>query len=138
MLAGHTFKVWWTFSACLTGQPVSIALFGSSWSTGSGVENINNSWAARLFAWVNGTFPNSRHTFTNLAQRGTTSGFAAPCLANLAPADVDLVLLEFTINDGYQNHHENEYQFQKLKWWEDHFESPARCYLRGLSMCCLF
>ena len=48
-----------------------------------------------------------------------------PCLHTFVPADVDLILLEFDINDGYYDYTEIE-MLKDRKWYEDRFETPAR------------
>lgn len=110
---------------CCSGQPVTVALLGGSWTSGSGVENTSNTWAAQFFAWVNATFPNPDHMFINNSTRGATSGFVAPCLNTYVPADTDLIVLEFDINDGYYDHTEDKI-LKDRNWWEDRYESPAR------------
>jgi len=46
-----------------------------------------------------GVFPNEDHRLLNHAIRATTSGFVAPCIHTMVPEVVDLILMEYTIND---------------------------------------
>ncbi|KAK9824635.1 hypothetical protein WJX72_011904 [[Myrmecia] bisecta] len=58
-------------------------------------------------SWFNQRFSNI--TVVNSAERSTTSGYAARCLTSLVPAVADLVLIEYSYNDGYSGGETNEF-----------------------------
>lgn len=110
---------------CYVGQAVTVLLLGGSWTSGSGVQNPTNSWAANFFAWINATFPHSDHVLVNNSTRGVTSGYVELCLHTYVIQDADLVVLEFDVNDGFHDRIEQQTR-QDMPWWEDHFDSPTR------------
>ena len=79
---------------------MTVAVVGGSVSAGVGVLQGNNSYAQRLYKWMNETFPHSEHRLLNFALPATTSAYFAPCITSLLPNSTDLVILEFTFNDS--------------------------------------
>lgn len=79
---------------------MTVVVLGGSVTAGSGVWRQENSWASRLFHWIQMTFPNDKHVLMNKAVPAVTSAYIAPCVLNMVPEDTDLVLMEFTFNDA--------------------------------------
>lgn len=82
------------------GKPVTVVVLGGSISFGHGVRNHENSWPSRVFKWIQETFPHKEHQLLNHAIPAITSGFIAPCAYTMIPDGTDLVMAEFTLNDG--------------------------------------
>ena len=60
------------------------------------------------------TFPHPGHQLFNTAVPATTSSYISPCISSLVPADVDLVIVEFSFNDG------------EMSGWTQTFDAPIR------------
>ena len=75
------------------GEPVKIAALGGSVTVGHNVQNKQTAWLYRVFDWINTTFPHPEHQFINKAIPAVTSAYIAPCVLNLLPDDLDLILL---------------------------------------------
>eukprot|EP00887_Chlorella_sp_A99_P000471 scaffold17.g471.t1 len=83
----------------LSGQPVSVGLLGSSVTAGQGAE-FGGPYSRRFFQFVNTTFPHPGHVFKNGAFGGSTSLLFSVCGTSVLPKGVDLVVVEFALNDG--------------------------------------
>eukprot|EP00887_Chlorella_sp_A99_P000470 scaffold17.g470.t1 len=94
----------------LQGKPAVVAAVGGSISVGRGAANqpgIDTSWPSYLDQferWLRAAFPASRARLVNAAQGGTTSNMFDSCAESLVPADADLVVVEFALNDGTMAH----------------------------------
>ena len=66
------------------------------------------------------TFPAQGHKLINTAVPATTSSYISPCVTSLVPADVDLVIVEFSFNDG------------EMSGWTQVFDAPVRSALRAM------
>jgi hypothetical protein len=87
----------------LAGEPITVALLGGSVSAGRDVyfKRQSDAFFGQLTAWINETFPNANHKFHNGAMAATGSTFFSVCTqTRVKYADLDIVLLEFDINDS--------------------------------------
>lgn len=83
------------------GKPVTVVALGGSVTFGSQVANPNeNAFFPRISKWIQNHFPNPDHVFLNSAVPGTPSSYMALCMKWHVPGTVDLVFLEYNINDG--------------------------------------
>lgn len=80
------------------GSTVNVAAFGGSITTG--YVKSNTSYPEQLLIWLRTAFPDVNFQLVNLARRATPTTFAALCLLERAPTDVDLVIVEYSVN-GY-------------------------------------
>ncbi|KAL3132821.1 hypothetical protein ABBQ38_006746 [Trebouxia sp. C0009 RCD-2024] len=91
------------FHKLLRGEPVSISFIGGSITEGGGVrvhDRPHLSFAGKVSRWFIDTFPNSSITAHNAAVGGVTSTYFGQCIDMFVPdEDVDLVLVDFTLND---------------------------------------
>lgn len=85
------------------GEPISVAFLGGSITYGGDVylpRRGTESYAGQVLTWINQTFPNAGHKFVIGGRGATESTFFSACLPDHLPhEDVDLVMLEFNIND---------------------------------------
>lgn len=81
---------------------VVFAVLGGSITTGHGASSYDKSWwpSFERLVRARGALEGKELVFHSGAVAGTNSNFAALCLASLLPPDVDVVFLEFDINDG--------------------------------------
>ncbi|KAL4423959.1 hypothetical protein ABPG75_001260 [Micractinium tetrahymenae] len=86
-------------SKLLAGQPIKVTTLGGSVTVAGVLHRHGRSYSALLFRFINESFPHSGHVFQNGGMPGSSSGFFAPCVEQLVSPDVDLVTLEFAIND---------------------------------------
>ncbi|KAL4853770.1 Cell cycle and apoptosis regulator protein 2 [Chlorella vulgaris] len=85
----------------LAGEPISVAFIGGSSTWGQGAWNVGMpDFPSIVFKWLRETFPGANHTLVNGAVPGTPSSYFALCSRWHVPADVDLVVVEFNVNDG--------------------------------------
>ena len=82
--------------------PISIAVLGGSLTAGRMVGGFNGAWPQLAENKLNGQrdkrFSNSFH-FINSAEMGTNSAWALHRLYALIPAEVDLVIVDYDVND---------------------------------------
>lgn len=83
----------------LAGEPITVGIIGGSITWGHGADPGKTDWAARVFQWVNATFPGAKHRFVNGAIPAAPSSYFSMCYAWHVPEDADLVFLEFNVND---------------------------------------
>ena len=102
-----------------TGQPITMVVVGGSVSSGSGIQHRTNVWVTRLFDWVSLSFPQAEHKLINLAMPATSSSYYSPCILDMLPFDVDLVVLEYSFNDFFHQTSES-------------VDDPTRCRTCGL------
>ena len=91
----------------LTGQAGSVVTLGGRVTFGGGASDLSLAYPHHLFRWINSTFPPTpgqpAHRFKNNGLPGTSSALFAICTQDLVPADADLVVLEFAINDEWRS-----------------------------------
>lgn len=69
---------------------VKVAAFGGSVTV--------TAYPDRFVSWLQAAFPASRFELVNLARRASAATYAAFCLVQDLPDDVNLVVLEFSVN----------------------------------------
>lgn len=74
--------------------------------------------------WFSDTFPNSKHEFMNGAIGGMDSSYYAFCGTHHIPADVDLIILEFDVNDQPDDIYQNFFE-QLLRVLTEFKSEPA-------------
>jgi hypothetical protein len=92
-----------TQTLVVAGKPITVALLGGSVSEGGEVyfKRRSDSFFGQLTAWINETFPHPKHKFHNGALPATGSTFFSVCTqARVKYSDLDIVILEFDINDS--------------------------------------
>lgn len=111
----------------IDGQPVKYAVVGSSVATGRGSSFMDGAWVHLIHKWLELTYspcadlrpganfqmtdpgyiashhmcPQSTITYIDLAVYASSPLYGEKCMASKIPQDVDLVLVEFGINDFY-------------------------------------
>lgn len=80
------------------GSNISIVAFGGSVTVGHHIFNEDSSWPEEAVAWMRSAFPAARFSFVNLGHGATVASAAALCYYHDMPRDVDLVLVEYSIN----------------------------------------
>ncbi|KAK9811600.1 hypothetical protein WJX72_006778 [[Myrmecia] bisecta] len=105
---GNSKLVWEFFRRAATGQRLSVVILGGSVAAchATGGHDSPQCWSFMLQTWFAMHFP--RVNVTNRAMPATTSSYAARCVANLVPEDVDLVIIEFALNDYSEDRHSAE------------------------------
>jgi hypothetical protein len=87
-----------------TGQPITVVTLGGSIMAGGDIyfpRKTSDSFVGQLFTWLAETFPHAQHKFHNGCLPATGSTFISICLdEHVVHKDVDLILLEFDINDA--------------------------------------
>ncbi|RUS25278.1 hypothetical protein BC938DRAFT_472391 [Jimgerdemannia flammicorona] len=86
--------------AAMEGNPTKFAIMGGSVSTGRTLKDMNETFHSRTFDWWNKQFPHSGNSIVSGAKPATQSSYFAFCYAEHIPLDVDVILLEFSVNDG--------------------------------------
>eukprot|EP00798_Chlamydomonas_sp_ICE-L_P024266 gene24266-9867_t len=81
-------------------EALNMVALGGSITYGVGVKNQTEAFPDLLKDWMRKAFPGPEHEMHNGAVRGTTSTYMALCLElHLPPGDLDIVLIEYAIND---------------------------------------
>eukprot|EP00884_Botryococcus_braunii_P016637 jgi/Botrbrau1/3657/Bobra.0204s0047.1 len=85
----------------VAGEAVKVVMLGGSVTAGMGVADRNESFAGLLSKWFHAFHPlvGGHVKFINSAVAATTSSYTSQCLPNFVPSDVDIVFLEFALND---------------------------------------
>jgi lysophospholipase L1-like esterase len=82
------------------GEPITIGVIGGSITVGAFASNPENSYAGRLLAWWQETFPRCEFRLVNAGAGGTGSMYGAlRADRDLLFAKPDLVVIEFAVND---------------------------------------
>ncbi|RUS16673.1 SGNH hydrolase-type esterase domain-containing protein [Jimgerdemannia flammicorona] len=82
------------------GKPIKFAVLGGSVSVGHGIDDRTQTYHQRVFSWWNTQFPHADNTFVQGSVPATDSAYFAYCFHKRIPRDVDIVLIEFALNDG--------------------------------------
>lgn len=77
-----------------------MVILGGSITLGVQAPDLQDSWAQRLFRWIQDVFPHDEHKLVNNAMPATTSEFASHCMYDLVPPDADIVVVEYAVNDA--------------------------------------
>jgi hypothetical protein len=90
--------------AVFAGEPITVVVLGGSITAGGDVYHPRgdvDSFFGQLVQWINITFPHKDHKFHNGGIPATGSSFFSICTdVSVLYTDVDIVLLEFDINDS--------------------------------------
>ena len=89
----------------LTGRrPVRVGVVGGSISWGQGASDRGvTDWFSVVTSYLSQAFPNTNVTSRNGCLPGTPSEFTVKCLELSVERNVDLVFIEYNINDGFHN-----------------------------------
>jgi lysophospholipase L1-like esterase len=82
-------------------KKLTVAVVGGSISAGTGAEDAP-AWVDRLETYLKETYgkvANVNVTVNNGAVPGTTSAYMSGCVNLHVPADADIVVVEYTVND---------------------------------------
>lgn len=88
-------------SRAITNKKLTVAVVGGSISAGTGAEDAP-AWVDRLETYLKETYgkvANVNVTVNNGAVPGTTSAYMSGCVNLHVPADADIVVVEYTVND---------------------------------------
>ncbi|KAK9836029.1 hypothetical protein WJX81_007152 [Elliptochloris bilobata] len=94
----------------LQGKPISALVLGGSIEQGGDLNTRMDAYFAQVTDWINATFPpiEGQHTFHNGGRSSTGSPYFASCLHDHVPdKNVDLVFLQFDVNDGVRTPYMN-------------------------------
>lgn len=82
------------------GESLRMAVVGGSVSAGHTLDAWRNIYFYRFLDWWNEQFPEGQHTIFQGAVPATDSGYYAYCFDKHIPKDVDIVFVEFSLNDA--------------------------------------
>ncbi|KAG2175362.1 hypothetical protein INT44_007850 [Umbelopsis vinacea] len=83
------------------GEDIKIGVLSGSISTGHKLEDKNKEvYHSVLFDWFTGKFPYGQHTLVNGAATATDSSYFTYFHSKHIPDDLDIIFIEFSINDG--------------------------------------
>lgn len=82
------------------GENIRMAVVGGSVSAGHTLGNWRNIYFYRFLDWWNEQFPDGHHEIFQGAVPATDSGYYAYCFDKHIPKDVDIVFVEFALNDA--------------------------------------
>ena len=104
------------------GETVKLGAVGGSITWGFGIKKGHDEYLAQLAAWMQKAFPKASVSARNGGTPATTSAFMNLCYQNKVDADVDLLLVEYSIND----HHTDNQEWQRQDETVQHFEQMLR------------
>eukprot|EP00884_Botryococcus_braunii_P006900 jgi/Botrbrau1/16210/Bobra.314_2s0004.1 len=112
--AGNLYRLRNALHKLIAGQPITVAALGGSIMFGGETymaRKEKDPFLSQMFMWLNASFPHPGHKFHNGAMPASESTFFATCLRDHLPhEDVDLVILEFDINDCESHYAERNRQ----------------------------
>ncbi|KAJ2962136.1 hypothetical protein NQZ79_g2580 [Umbelopsis isabellina] len=82
------------------GEDIRMAVVGGSVSAGHTLNDWRNIYFYRFLDWWNQQFPDGHHEIFQGAVPATDSGYYAYCFDKHIPKDVDIVFVEFSLNDA--------------------------------------
>ncbi|WIA15060.1 hypothetical protein OEZ85_001758 [Tetradesmus obliquus] len=97
--------MWRTLAQKLStpGSNITMVTYGGSVTAGHLSGSPDGSWVEHLTAWLQTAFPDVTFNVLNLARNSTDNVAAATCWAQYAPADADLVVVEYSVNNCNYN-----------------------------------
>ena len=108
---GDTDRLDRVFAKALRGEPVTIGFIGGSITRGSGASAPDKNYAALLAAWWQRQFPASSIKVVNAGVNGTSSIYGAlRASRDLLAHNPDFVVVEFAVNDGWQDEYAESYE----------------------------
>lgn len=105
------------------GEDLTIGFIGGSITQGSLASNQENTYARRVYAWWEQTFPKAHFHYVNGGIGGTTSHFgAARAVSDLLMYQPDFVIVDFSVNDEADEFFQETYEglLRKLLLWNSH------------------
>lgn len=98
---GTSYKIRQKLKKAINGNKIKIGVLGGSISTGHTLENpLVETYHSNLFYWWNETFPHNDNEIVNGALPATGSSYFTYCYNKHLPNDLDIIFIEFSINDG--------------------------------------
>jgi lysophospholipase L1-like esterase len=88
---------------CPAGSNITIVTYGGSVTAGHLLKSPDGSWVEQLTVWLRSAFPDVNIKTLNLARNSTDNVPAAICWAQYAPADADLLVVEYSVNNCKYN-----------------------------------
>ncbi|KAI8575811.1 hypothetical protein K450DRAFT_260010 [Umbelopsis ramanniana AG] len=83
------------------GEDIKIGVLGGSISTGHKLEQKDKEvYHSVIFDWFTNKFPVGQHKLVNGAAPATGSSYFTYCHSKHIPDDLDIIFIEFSINDG--------------------------------------
>lgn len=94
-----------TYAKISKGEEVNVLYYGGSVTNGTGASDAEKySWRALVGNWLIEKFPDATVNNINVSYGGTGSYFGAYRLTHdVIPKEPDLIFIEFSINDHYDN-----------------------------------
>ena len=83
----------------MDGKPTKIGVLGGSISVGHGLLRHEDKWSMRFTENWKNLFPRSETTLVNGAVPATSSSYMSLCFGEHIDDDVDLVIIELSLND---------------------------------------
>ncbi|KAL4423775.1 hypothetical protein ABPG75_001076 [Micractinium tetrahymenae] len=84
----------------LAGQAIKAVTLGGSVTYGNGASSPGRAYAGRFFEFIRAAFPHRGHVLENKGMGAAGSGIFAACLDRMVPRDLDLAVIDFTVNDA--------------------------------------
>lgn len=82
------------------GEDIRMAVLGGSVSAGHTLDDWTRVYYHRFLDWWKEQFPKGHHSMFSGAIGATDSGYFAYCFDKHIPKDVDIIFLEFSLNDA--------------------------------------
>jgi len=143
---GSGYKLKRVIADLLRGEPVHVGVIGGSVSWGHGASRRGHTdWFSLFVTWLRTTFPNAKVVGRNGCIPATKSQLALYCTEQIVDREVDLVFMEFAINDGmpgtmqagadYLVNPNTIIQERLARKLLDHPHKPAVVYMHFLQAC---
>ena len=100
--AGANLRLRKVVEKLLKGDQVSIGVIGGSISWGFYMQRGVNDWFALFATWLKQAFPKAMIKQRNGCVPATTAEYVSMCLSRFVDSDVDVIFVEYSINDGFQ------------------------------------
>lgn len=118
----------------MNGEELTIAFLGGSITQGSLASSEENTYAGRVFAWWEKTFPKARFHYVNGGIGGTSSHYgAARAVTDVLMYQPDFVVVDFSVNDAVEeNGPDKEYEpvtgekVSKTAFFQETYEAVLR------------
>ncbi|KAI7846427.1 hypothetical protein COHA_000040 [Chlorella ohadii] len=102
----------------LAGEAITVVTLGGSLTFGRGASQMGQTdWVPQLRSWLLAAFPGVEHVVHNGAVAASPSEYMAFCMQTHMPAgrQIDLVIVEYAINDGGRPwHHAHPRFYERL------------------------
>jgi lysophospholipase L1-like esterase len=99
------------FAKARRGETVTLGYIGGSITSGASASTPDNSYASLLATWWRQRFPSATFNIVNAGVGGTGSIYGAlRAQRDLLVYNPDIIVIEFAVNDGWQDEHEEAYE----------------------------